>query len=314
GQVPMQMQPGQVPLQMQAGQVPMQMQQGQVPMQMQPGQVSTQMQPVQPSNGSSLFSFPEKLIDFNSARSVKTELDLESAQFLDAAVDRLHMTARNLDMRQGVVGALDLLVLGGHFQEFTVDQLRITSTAPLAFSTDALLNHRSFEFGNPVIANVSAVVSQNSLNKFLSAPRTLQILSAGAQNHLPSFLSELVGAALQVQFQSAKLNLLANNRVQIDVLADINLLKNVSRIPITVNTQLGLANGWVNLSDTQISSSGQPISPELSSMVVGRINNLAKWGTHNEDMQFAFTQINVIPGNRFELMGTAQIKRLRFGT
>jgi hypothetical protein len=260
------------------------------------------------------FALPDKLLDLNSGLCRKMEFDLSGGQSKEASVDNLHVITQDLDMRQGVLGSFDIGLRGGHYEEFTIDQLRITSTTPVGFNPDALLNRRAFEFTRPASANVSAVISQNSLNRFISSPRTLQLLSQGAQTNMPSFLNQLIGAALQVHFQQAALKLLPENRVQIDLKANVDVMHSESILPVTLITRLGLAQGWVNLSDTRILTSGQELSPELSALVVGRINRLAEWGSHNNDIQFTFTQLNVIPGDRFELVGTAQIKRLRFGS
>lgn len=84
-------------------------------------------------------------------------------------------------------------------------------------------------------------------------------------------------------------------------------------IPVQLNTRLGLKDGWVELSDTHLLTSGQEISPELSNMIVKKVNGLANWGQSTDDIIFKFTKIKVIPGNKFILEGTADVNRLRFG-
>jgi hypothetical protein len=102
--------------------------------------------------------------------------------------------------------------------------------------------------------------------------------------------------------------------LQIDVVANVDVLNTANNLPVTLITKLGLLNGWINLSNTKILTSGQELSSELSAMVIKRINRLAEWGSHNNDIHFTFTQLRVVPGDRFELVGTAEIKRLRFGS
>jgi hypothetical protein len=58
-------------------------------------------------------------------------------------------------------------------------------------------------------------------------------------------------------------------------------------------------------------TNGQEISPQLSEMLVAKINSLASWGHKSDDIQFDFTDIKVIPGKQFTVKGSAMIKRLR---
>lgn len=253
------------------------------------------------------------LINLNTGRFAKLEFDIAGGQFQETSVDAMHVLASELDMSRGQLGAMDLLISGGHLQGFTFDKLRIASTRRLAFSSEALLNRRLFEFTEPVAANVVAVVSQKSLNEFIASPNTLQMLSTGASNHLGNLLTEIVGSALTVKFLSAALQLQADNRIQTDVNVLIDVMKVGTAMPLSLSTKLSLQNGWLNLSDTQIMASGQELPPEMANLVISRINRLSEWGRNNPDIRFTFTQLQVIPGDRFELSGTAQLNRLRFG-
>jgi hypothetical protein len=78
-----------------------------------------------------------------------------------------------------------------------------------------------------------------------------------------------------------------------------------------VDAQLGVKDGWVDVSDTHLMTNGQEISPQLSEMLVNKINSLASWGHKSDDIQFDFTDIKVVPGKQFTVKGTALIKRLR---
>ncbi len=257
---------------------------------------------------------PDRLIDLNSCKCSSLTFDIDSGQFMNANVNKLQVALLNLDTYQGLLGSLELILNGGQFESFFLDQLRMKTESVLSFSTESLLNKRSFDFRNPAIANVSAVISQNSLNRFISSPSTLQLLSNGAQNKLPSLLGELVGAALQLRVQQASLRLLPENRVQIDALANAAVLGSQNTIPVSILAKLALQDGWVSLTDTQILTAGQPIPQELSAALVKRVNGLAQWGNKNDDIQFRFTRLTVVPGDRFELSGQARIKRLRFGS
>lgn len=252
-------------------------------------------------------------IDLNSGRFGRLDFNIVGGRFQDSSVDNLRVIASELDMSRGLLGGIDLQVTGGHFREFTIDQLRIASSGALRFSTEAFLNNRVLEFTQPINANVVVVFSQKSLNQFLSSPASLQMLSSGATNHLGGFISQIVGSALQVKFQSAAVQLMPEDRVQTDVNVLVNLMGAETAVPLSLSTRLLLQDAWISMADTRILSSGQELPQEMTNMIVSRLNKLADWGKNNPDLKMSFTQLKVFPGDRFELGGTAFIKRLRFG-
>ncbi|MBX9572238.1 MAG: hypothetical protein K2X77_25310 [Candidatus Obscuribacterales bacterium] len=252
-------------------------------------------------------------VNLNTGRFGKLDFNILGGRFQDSSVDNLHVTASDLDMARGQLGGIDVQVTGGHFREFTIDQLRIVSSGALMFSPEAFLNNRVLEFTQPISANVVVVFTQKSLNQFLSSPASLQMLSSGATNHLGGFLSQIVGSALQVKFQSAAVQLMPEDRIQTDVNVLVNLMNVETAVPLSLSTRLLLQEGWISMADTRILTSGQELPPEMSSMIVSRLNKLADWGKNNPDLRFSFNQLKVYPGDRFELGGTAFIQRLRFG-
>lgn len=256
---------------------------------------------------------PNGFVDLNTGRFGRLDFNIANGRFQDSSVDNLRVVASELDMARGQLGGIDVQVTGGHFREFTIDQLRIASSGALMFSTEAFLNSRVLEFTQPINANVAVVFTQKSLNQFLSSPASLQMLSSGATNHLGGFLSQIVGSALQVKFQSAAVKLMPEDRIQTDVNVLVNLMNVETAVPLSLSTRLLLQDGWISMADTSILTSGQALPPEMSSMIVQRLNKLADWGKNNPDLRFSFNQLKVYPGDRFELGGTAFIKRLRFG-
>lgn len=289
--------------------VPQQMQGQAYPMQAIPQFAAPNMVP----GGAARPVAPNGFVDLNSGRFGRLDLNIANGRFQDSSVDNLRVSASELDMSRGQLGGLDVQVTGGHFREFTIDQLRIASSGALMFSTEAFLNNRVLEFTQPINANVAVVFTQNSLNQFLSSPASLQMLSSGATNHLGGFLSQIVGSALQVKFQSAAVKLMPEDRIQTDVNVLVNLMNVETAVPLSLSTRLLLQDGWISMADTSILTSGQALPPEMSSMIVQRLNKLADWGKNNPDLRFSFNQLKVYPGDRFELGGTAFIKRLRFG-
>jgi len=257
---------------------------------------------------------PISFIDVNSGRFGKLEINLEDGQFQDASVDNLHLLARKLDLAQGELNSLNIEIKGGHFQDFTIDQLTLSTSGSLRFDTVSLLNHRVLQFIWPATAQVTAVVSQASLNRFLNSPMTLSRLSAGTQQKA-SLLNNMLGTDLGVgvQFLSSQLNLQKDNRLHLVMQTKVGMGELALPIPFELDTQLLLKDGWVTLNNTRLSTNGQEISQQLSSMVVNKINSLADWGQQSRDINFTFTDLKVYPGDRFVLRGTAELYRLRFG-
>ena len=123
---------------------------------------------------------PITFVDVNSGRFGKLEIDLEDGQFFDTAVDKLHLIATGLDVREGILKSLDIIIHGGHIQDFTFDQFNMSTETSVNFDSGALLNHRILQFTQPIQTEVSAIITQDSLNRFLNSPKTLARLSITA--------------------------------------------------------------------------------------------------------------------------------------
>src|SRR5580700_4451019 len=61
---------------------------------------------------------PISFVDVNSGRFGKLEIDLENGQFLDTAVDKLHLVARDFDVQPGTLKSLNINLTGGHIHDF----------------------------------------------------------------------------------------------------------------------------------------------------------------------------------------------------
>lgn len=253
-------------------------------------------------------------LDLTSAILGRMELDLNGAQFLDAAVDKLHVVVNDLDMRNGSLNGLNIEARGGNFRDLAFDQLNINMQGSAAFDRDQLVNNRVLEFKQPVQAEILAAVSQDSLNKFLNSPGTLERLS-GTANRKVSMLAGMLGSNAQVgiTLSDASIALEKGNHVSIGMKASLGMGSMGLPLPFQLDTKLGLNDGWLQLTDTHLLSNGQEISPLLSNMLVKHINELTDWGKRNEDMHFSFSQLKVVPNKQFVVKGTAQILRLRFG-
>ncbi len=71
---------------------------------------------------------PISFVDVNSGRFGKLEIDLEDGQFLDTAVDKLHLIAQSLDVRAGTLESLNIAILGGHIHDFIFDKLNMSTS------------------------------------------------------------------------------------------------------------------------------------------------------------------------------------------
>ncbi len=257
---------------------------------------------------------PISFIDINSGRFGKLEIDLEAGQFLDASVDNLHMIARDLDLKDGVLKSLDISVSGGHMQDFIFDKLTLTTQGSMRFDAGVLFNQKILQFTQPTQADVTCEISQESLNKFINAPATLDRLSATAVKKA-GMLAGLFGGnapAIGVTVSNGQVVLGKSNRVNLKFDAKVGVGEMAVPMPIEVQSVLGLSNGWVEATETKLMTSGQEISPAISQWLVKKVNSLSSWGTKSDDIHFQFTDLKVKPGKGFFLKGTAQVNRLRF--
>lgn len=257
---------------------------------------------------------PISFVDINTGRFGKLDIDMEDGQFLEGAAKHLHLTAKNLDLNEGILKSLDISIDGGVFQDFTIDNLTLSTAGDLNFDTGILLNHKVLRFATPAQAQVMASISQDSLNRFINSPRTLEKLSMTASKPggmLQNLLGNIQGG-FGFSLVSGDIKLVKSNRVNMNVETRVGIGQMGLPIPVTIDAKLGLKDGWLELSDTQVSTNGQTLSPEISKILVNKVNGLSNWGKRSEDIQFSFTDIKVVPGNKFILRGTAEVRQLRF--
>lgn len=278
--------------------------------------VSAQAQnPVAPQPGQVLAPAPLNFIDVNSGRFGKLDIDMVDGQFYSGAADHLHLTARNLDLGQGELKALDIVIDGAHLQDFIVDKLTISTEGALNFDSGLVFNQKLLQFTSPATAQVTAQISEESLNKFLKAPSTLERLSvtAGKTGSLIANLLGNNGGNFGLTVDSAEGKLQRNNKIHIAATGKVGVSQLTIPLKAEVESKLFLQDGWVQVGETKLMTSGQEISPQLSEMLVKKINNLSNLGHRSDDIHFAFTDIKVQAGKQLVVTGTAQINRLRFG-
>jgi hypothetical protein len=258
---------------------------------------------------------PVTFVDVNSGRFGKLEIDLEDGQFLDASCSHLHMVARHLDIQDGVLKSLSIQVQGGHLQDFIFDSLELTTAGDMNFDPGVFLNHRMLQFTQPVQADVTAIVSQQSLNSFLNAPRTLDRLSITAGKRANALASLVgMGGNLGLNVAKADLQLGKSGKVSVNVQTNVGLGQ-LGGVPINavIDGKLGLKDGWMDLSDTHLVTGGQEISPELTNLLIKKVQSVSAAAQRSNDLKFTFTDLKVVPNKHIVLKGTAQIMRLRFG-
>jgi hypothetical protein len=285
-----------------------------IPQGMAPG-VQFSPGPMAPQNAPGQIPQQPCPIDLNTATFGRLDLELDNAQFLESAVDKLHLIVNDLDMKNGTLSGLDIAVKGGMFRDMAFDQLSIvTQQGQMSFNRSELLNNRILQFAAPVEAQVTAIVSQDSLNRFLNAPETLQRLSVvGAQKM--KFLASMLGsnANIGLTLSQATVQLEKGSRVNVAVQAKVGMGGMGVPLPLAVDTKLALNDdGWIALADTHLISNGQEISPLLSQMLVKKFNEMTMW-QKSDDIHFRFRELKVVANKQFIVKGTAVVNRLRFG-
>lgn len=256
---------------------------------------------------------PITFVDINSGRFGKLEIDLEDAQFLDGAADHLHLIARNLDVREGVLKSLDISVSGGHLRDFIVDQFTLKTQGSMRFDAGVLVNQRVLQFIEPTVADVTAEISQESLNKFINAPSTIDRLSAQVGKRAGALASIFGGKAPGLTVSNGQLVLAKGNHVNLKFDAKVGIGEVGVPMPVEIDSVLALQDGWVQVTGSKLLTSGQEISPAISQWLVKKINELSQFGAQSDDIHFRFTELKMKPGKGFFLKGTAEVNRLRFG-
>ncbi|HNH72903.1 MAG TPA: hypothetical protein PLF23_03975, partial [Candidatus Obscuribacter sp.] len=131
-----------------------------------------------------------------------------------------------------------------------------------------------------------------------------------------AILANLLGAGagnLGLTMETADISLLNSNKVNISATGKLGLAQLAVPLSAQVESRLFLQDGWVQVGDTKLMTAGQEISPQLSQMLVAKINNLSNLGQKSDDIHFSFTNLKVVPGKQLMVTGTAQVNRLRFG-
>lgn len=256
---------------------------------------------------------PPSTLDITTAKFGKLEIELKDAAFLEASVKEIHLIADRLDMANGILYSLGVKVDDGEFQDFTIDLLEMSSQGNLHFDVPTLLNDKILQFPTPAVAQAHVIISQTSLNEFINSTEVLERLSGSAKKRVP-ILSTLAKQDVNFgfTFTGGALTLEPDNHVHLSMNSKLGVGNSGMPVQLAAETKLMLENGWVDLTDTHLVTGGATVPHDMSAKIVRRINDLSKWGSASDDIQFQFTDLKVVPNDHLELEGTAVIKRLRF--
>ena len=271
------------------------------------------------ASSQSLVVPPISFVDVNSGRFGKLEIDLEDGQFLDTAVDKLHLVANKLDVQAGTLKSLNIEVKGGHVRDFIFDKLSMDTTGDLNFDSGIFLNHRLLQFSRPAQANISVLISQTSLNQFLNSPRTLERFSSSATRRAGAMigLANLVGIKInQIGFniQSANVKLARHNQFKLTVISKVGVGDLALNINAEIQGELTLQDGVLIIANPHLVTAGQEIPPELANILLKKINLIPALSQQSEDIHFNFNELKVSAGKQIQLHGIAYVSRLRFGS
>jgi hypothetical protein len=255
---------------------------------------------------------PINYFDVATGKFGSLDITLKDGEFSTASVDTLHIAATNLDLTQGVLKTLNIQLDKAKFKDFTIDRLNLSSQGNLVFDTGMFLTHRVLQFNTPATAQVLAEISQSSLNGYLNSPRTLQKLSVTAGQKMAA-LAAILGASFGLVFSQANVVLESQDRLKLTATAKLGAGDSAVPVPIVADSHIGLQSGWPGMDDTHIVTAGSELPPEISSVLVNKINNLANWGEKSQDIHFSFNSVKVLPNDKIVLTGTAQLYRLQFG-
>ncbi|MBI1271434.1 hypothetical protein GC174_13475 [bacterium] len=258
---------------------------------------------------------PISFVDINTGRFGKLEIDLDDGEFMEGSCKNIHLVARDMDLREGLLKSLDISLSRGNFQDFIVDTMSLSTKGSLRFDTGVLFNQKVLQFTEPAEAQVEAEISQESLNSFLKSPHTLDRLSVTAGSKVGAIAGLLGANAPQIGLVISDGNLALGKRNSVNISLDskVGMGQYALNIPVEIDSKLELRDGWVKITDTKLKTSGKEISPQLSNMIVQKVNNLSSLGTRSDDIHFKFTSLEVKAGKKFIVKGTASINRLRFG-
>jgi hypothetical protein len=240
------------------------------------------------------------VIDLPNGSAQTIVLDIEQGRFAEQSVGRLTLNARGINFRQGALDSLSATVQDGQFDTVPVDQLKLVTQA-FSFDTFELINHRRFLLDKPVNAQVALKLSEASLNRFFSNPKTIE--------RLEKAISKKTGNLLPVRLSDPGVVFLGKNRIRLNLTAHIL----EAPTPLEMVGRLGVQNGKLALSELALASNGVTLPIDLTHILGQKINEMLDFERLGKNQFVIQAQSMSMVGKALEVKGTAALTRLEFG-
>lgn len=241
------------------------------------------------------------LIDLPASSAESIRLDIKQARLAAQSVGRLILDAQGIDFKKGALTSLGAEVQDGNFDNILVDKLTLNTTA-FSFDTLELLNHRRFVLDHAINAAVSMKISEQSLNKFVSNPKTIEKIQKA--------VSKKTGGMNLISFSNPSLKLMGGNRVKLTL---NSTLGNAVVAPMELNGNLAVKSGKLSFENLQLKSNGTQLPVDISDVFEKKLNemiDLEKLGKNNFVIQAEKLSVT---GKMLEISGNAALTRLDFG-
>jgi len=237
----------------------------------------------------------------SSAQSIS--LDIVKGRFADYSVGRITLTGSGMDFRNGSLQGLKADIAEGNFDNLLVDKLLLV-TPGFSFDTMQLLNSRTFVLSQPVTASVNISMSEDSLNHFLSNPKTLAKLEKAIQKQ--------TGGLKLVTFSNPSLALLGGNRLKVNV---TGIIAQGLAVPLEMNGNLALKNGQLAVQNLTLASGGNDLQlpVDVAKSFQDKLNELIDFKRLGKNSLVITADKMKFSGKTLLIEGHATLTKLQFG-
>lgn len=241
------------------------------------------------------------VIDLPASTAESIRLDIKQGRFASQSVGRLVLDAQGIDFKKGSLNSLGAEVSDGNFDNVLVDSLKMNTQA-FSFDTLELLNHRRFVLDHPVNASVALKISEESFNRIVASPKTLEKLEKA--------VAKKTGNISLIQFSNPSIKFMDRNRVKFSVNSS---LANAVGAPMEFTGKLGVEKGKLSFNGLKMTSNGVQLPVDVSDIVQKKLNeliDLEKLGKSNFVIRAQDLSLNK---GMMEVRGMASLNRLEFG-
>ncbi|MGE0200460.1 MAG: LmeA family phospholipid-binding protein [Candidatus Melainabacteria bacterium] len=242
-------------------------------------------------------------VDLPDSTAQTVRLELDQARFSEHSVGKLILSLKDVDFRQGQLSSLGAELHDGQFDQVVVDAMNIDTDA-FSFDTFELLNHRRFVLDQPITGRVSLSLSEDSLNRFITNPRTLK--------KLEDAIKKQTGGIKLVTFSNPSIRLYKDKYVQ---LAMNTVVAGGVVVPMQMQGKLGLKSGNLQIQNLELTSEKNQLNlpVDVVNLLEDKLNdliNLEKLG--KKDFIIHADSMSIKKGV-IALNGSAKFTRLSFG-